>query len=333
MRMLARWFALIALMLAPSAWAANGSYSGLYVFGDSLVDSGNAYIGTLGAEPSPANGYFAGRFSNGFNFADYLSFMISGKPTTALLAGGLNAAVGGATAAYDPAETSPSFLSQIGYYDKLNGKPIDPNALVLVTFGGNDVRDTIGTGGAVDFSASVQALAYGLSELYQQGARNLLIVGSPDIGLLPASALLAGGVPGRLAELTARSQALNTQLAALAGLANTVPGVTAGYFDLFGYEHDLLANPAAYGLPSTLNTTTPCQIPGAGSPQLVNCSNALYFDAIHPTTQVHKAIATAIAGQLGIRAVPETQIWVMLILGVGMAGASLRRRRAHAVPA
>ena len=103
MRMLARWFALIALTLAPSAWAANGSYSGLYVFGDSLVDSGNAFIGTKGAQPSPADGYFAGRFSNGFNFADYLSFMISGKPTKALLAGGLNSAVGGATAAYDPA--------------------------------------------------------------------------------------------------------------------------------------------------------------------------------------------------------------------------------------
>lgn len=333
MRMLARWFALIALMLAPSAWAANGSYSGLYVFGDSLVDSGNAYIGTLGAEASPANGYFAGRFSNGFNFADYLSFMISGKPTKALLAGGLNAAVGGATAAYDPAETSPSFLSQIGYYDALHGTPIDPNALVLVTFGGNDVRDTIGTGGPVDFSASVGALTLGLQELYNRGARNLLIVGSPDIGLLPASALLAGAVPGRLAELTARSQQINAQLAALAGLANSVPGVAAGYFDLFDYEHGLLANPAAFGLPSTLNTTTPCQIVGGGSPQLANCSNALYFDAIHPTTQVHQAIATAIAEQLGIHAVPEGQIWVMLILGVGLAGASLRRRRAAAVPA
>lgn len=333
MRMFARWFALVALMLAPSAWAANSSYSGLYVFGDSLVDSGNAYIGTLGAEPSPTDGYFAGRFSNGFNFADYLSFMISGKPTKALLAGGVNAAVGGATAAYDPAETSPSFLSQISYYDALNGTPMDPNALVLVTFGGNDVRDTLGTGGPIDFSASVGAFAVGLQELYNRGARNLLIVGSPDIGLLPASVLLAGTVPGRLAELTARSQQINAQLAALAGLANSVPGVTAGYFDLFGYENALLANPAAYGLPSTLNTTTPCQIVGGGSPQLANCSNALYFDAIHPTTQVHQAIATAIAGQLGIHAVPEAQIWMMLILGVGLAGASLRRRRAGAVPA
>lgn len=330
MRILARWLAVIALVVSPSAWATGGSYSGLYVFGDSLVDSGNAYLATGGAVASPANGYYGGRFSNGFNFADYLSEIITGTPATPLFAGGLNMAVGGATAAYSSTETSPSFLSQLGYYQSMVGKPIDSNALVLVTFGGNDVRDTIFTGGAVDFTAAAQSFASGLNALYALGARNVVVVGSPDIGLLPVSAAVAGSVPGQLAALTARSQQINSLLAGLTTSFDSAPGVTASYFDLFGYEHDLLANPTAYGLPSTLNSTTPCQIPGAGSPQLANCSNSLYFDAIHPTTQVHQAIATAIAGQLGISAVPEGQVWVMLILGFGAAGASLRRRRAIA---
>ncbi|WP_010545183.1 SGNH/GDSL hydrolase family protein [Sphingomonas elodea] len=327
MRFLARWLAVVALVASPSAWAAGGSYSGLYVFGDSLVDSGNAYLGTGGAVAKPTDGYFAGRFSNGFNFADYLGLMITGAPTTPAFAGGLNVAVGGATAAYSPTETSPSFLSQLAYFQTKIATSIDSNALVLVTFGGNDVRDTIGTGGAVSFSAAAQALTNGMNALYALGARNVVIVGSPDIGLLPASAAVAGAVPGRLAELTLRSQQINAFLAALASSFDAAPGATASYFDLFGYEHDLLANPSAFGLPSTLNTTTPCQVPGGGSPQLANCSNALYFDAIHPTTQVHQAIATAIAGQLGISPVPEGQVWVMLILGFGTVGGALRRRR------
>lgn len=328
MKILARWLAVIALVVSPSAWAAGGSYSGLVVFGDSLVDSGNAYLATSGGVAKPADGYYAGRFSNGFNFADYLSDMISGTPATALFAGGRNMAVGGALAAYSPSETSPSFVRQIAYYNMMVGTPIDSNALVLITFGGNDVRDTITSGGAVSFQSAIDSFTYALGQLYTLGARNVVIVGSPDIGALPASAAVAAAVPGRLAELTARSQQINAALQGISAAFGTMPGVESNYFDLFGYEQALLANPAAFGLPSTLNTTTPCQIAGGGSPQLANCSNALYFDAIHPTTQVHQAIATAIAGQLGISAVPEGQVWVMLILGVGMVGASQRRRRA-----
>ena len=60
------------------------AYSGFFTFGDSLVDSGNAlklaqWYGTLtfsdlpeGA-PTASQGYFQGRFSNGYTFADLLS--------------------------------------------------------------------------------------------------------------------------------------------------------------------------------------------------------------------------------------------------------------------
>src|ERR1043165_3616845 len=66
------------------AWRGVMGYSGAYVFGDSLVDAGNAlklakFYGTLtfsdlpeGA-PSAELGYFQGRFSNGYTFADLIS--------------------------------------------------------------------------------------------------------------------------------------------------------------------------------------------------------------------------------------------------------------------
>ncbi len=60
------------------------AYSAVYVFGDSLVDPGNAlklaeWYGGLpftdlpeGA-PTEADGYFKGRFSNGYTFADLVT--------------------------------------------------------------------------------------------------------------------------------------------------------------------------------------------------------------------------------------------------------------------
>jgi len=93
------------------------------------------------------------------------------------------------------------------------------------------------------------------------------------------------------------------------------------------FEHNLLANPAAFGLPAGLNTTTPCQIVGGGTPQLANCANSLYFDAIHPTAQVHAVIAGAILTQLrSTAAVPEPATWLAMLSGFALIGVALRRR-------
>ncbi len=333
MKAFTRFVAFVSLCLAPVAAQAGPSYSGLYVFGDSLVDSGNAYLATGGAVASPDNGYFGGRFSNGFNFADYLSLAVTGNAATPLYAGGRNIAFGGATAEQVPGEISPSFLTQVGMYWNGVGAPIDGNALVLLTFGGNDVRDTALTGGPVSFASALTDFTDAVSALYGLGARHFAIVGSPDIGLLPEAVAGVGAIPGRLDELTARSQQISLALRSTAQGLDSLPDVTADFFDLFAVEHDLLASPSSFGLPATLNTTTPCQIIGGGPAQTANCSNSLYFDGIHPTTQVHRAIADALVQQLGISAVPEGETWVLLIVGVAGVGAALRRRRASIAPA
>jgi len=326
MKLILRFLALLAIATAPTV-SAQISYSGLYVFGDSLTDSGNAYLGTGGAQANPTNGYYFGRFSNGPNFADDISLALLGAPTVpALVHGGLNFSVGGADAQFKPGAVSPSFLEQIGLYGTFIGAPIPSDALVLITFGGNDVRDTIFTGGAIDFAAAGNDFTTGLGQLYGLGARNFVIVDTPDIGLLPVSIATVGAIPGRLGELTDRSQDINALLADSAGALDAMPGTHVSFFDLFSFEHNLLANPAAFGLPAGLNATTPCQIVGGGSPQLANCSNSLYFDAIHPTAQVHAVIAGAILAQLrSTAAVPEPATWLAMLFGFAVIGVALRR--------
>lgn len=319
-------FGLSGALGGTAAQATN--FSQLLVFGDSLVDSGNAHLGSAPADdPAPSSaGYYGGRFSNGYNFADDISLALFGTPASPFLAApGLatNFAVGGAKAAYDPAEVSPSFLSQLGYFAS-TGQPISSSALVLVTFGGNDIRAVIANTGFVDFSPTVNALAFGLNALVNAGARHIVVTGLPDIGALPISQPY-----GALATATATARSI-----ALSGLFDQVTdnlslatGADVEFFDLFGLEQSLRANPAAFGLPA-LNTTTPCQLTGSlvVPPDLANpgCSALLYFDPVHPTTQVHGVIANAILAQL---AVPEPASWALMLGGFALVGAGLRARR------
>ncbi|MHC5725840.1 MAG: SGNH/GDSL hydrolase family protein, partial [Nostoc sp.] len=75
---IAAGFVLFSFMLPTKASAA--SFDQLYVFGDSLSDTGNIYNATGKTYPqSPP--YFDGRFSDGPIWIDYLGDQLGLKPT------------------------------------------------------------------------------------------------------------------------------------------------------------------------------------------------------------------------------------------------------------
>ena len=80
--------AALALIAVPSSAATTpGAYTGLYVFGDSLVDAGNIAALTGGATPNRNLGYFENRFTNGYNYVDYINYQLFGSATKASLRG------------------------------------------------------------------------------------------------------------------------------------------------------------------------------------------------------------------------------------------------------
>lgn len=314
-----------ALTLAAAPTSAQ-SFGNLFVFGDSLVDAGNARIARLaagGQDPAPPSlGYFEGRFSNGLNFADFLSRDLFGTTTTASLAGGMNFSVGGAQFSEVVGDASPSFLEQIDAFEA-SGLSFSADSLVLVTFGGNDVRREVARLATVpayapDLTATLQAFDAGLTELFTLGARNVLITGLPDVGQIPAITTL--GVPALSFAGTQLSFGLNQVLGAQTAAIASRTGYDLRFSDLFGFQQQLYADPGAYGLPP-LDTAQAClNVPGAAP----SCDGFVYFDPIHPTSQVHRAIADDLTR---LAAVPEPSIWASLILGFGLAGAALRRLR------
>ncbi len=320
-------------------------YSGAYVFGDSLVDAGNAlklakFYGTLtfsdlpeGA-PSAELGYFQGRFSNGYTFADLISNKTIGVVTQPVFPFGyddpwigipidpfagdpsgnnLNFAYGGAQIRQGD-EVVPDLDGQTdAFKDAVDGHA-DPNALYMVTIGGNDVRSLAPAGSdpasvadahtALD--AAADKLLHELGQLVDTGVHNILITGVPDVGLIPKYD--QDGIPGLSPTEQARADAateysiyldtlIRTEvvpaLEAMGAAVTYVPIMGSPYVDSSGRVID----PAfAAVLPeiAALHGLSADEL----SSNVLQYQNLVFFDQIHPTAQTHALVASYMYAQL-----------------------------------
>lgn len=308
---------LVAGLMTPLLISASASalpFNNLIVFGDSIVDTGNTQAAVVGAgfpDPAPAAfGYFGGRFTNGINPADVLNNEIEGTNAVGSIFGGDNYSFGGARAR-DDGDFLPDVVNQvISYTSSLGGGGIDPNALIMINVGGNDVRDIVidGLTGAarqavIDDAVNAITTAVGFLEL--AGAQNILFVGVGDVGGIPELGAIGGTAPadGRQA-----SEDMNAAIQAALS-----PSVT--FFDTISFFDQVQANPALFGLPAGINTTDVC-IGTAGSPA---CTNYAYFDSVHPTTDLLQLLGNEL-----ITVVPEPGTALLMMLG--LAGLASGRR-------
>ena len=333
MRALALALAGLLGMAATPAAAAT-----LFVFGDSLVDTGNADA-ALRAQGQPTRtpasaGYFQNRFSNGYNFADIVSMNMGQgaskafgypAPPYTYFYGGTNFSYGGAQTRDDGHGTaghSPSFQDQLALF-AASGKTIAADDYVLITFGGNDIQQELlkkvaNPSYVPDFTATNLALQTGIAALVNAGARNIVVTGEADVGQIPRITQLGSPALDALGSLL--SETLNESFRARTQAAATATKLNIQFFDLLAYERDLLGNAAANGF---TNTTDPCLDEATGTLANPTCAGYLYFDRIHPTASAHQLIGNAITAQ--ITGVPEIATWAMMILGFGLIGFVLRR--------
>ncbi|CAM8898997.1 unnamed protein product [Rhodiola kirilowii] len=220
------------LVLAISFFAFQLNHASLvearafFVFGDSLVDSGNNdFLATTARADAPPYGIDfpshrpTGRFSNGFNMADLISLAIGSEPTLPYLNPalkgerlliGANFASAGVGVLDD---TGFQFVNIIHIYKQLKlfhdyqwrvskligkekTKQLVNSALVLITLGGNDFVNNYYL---VPFSLRSRQfrlpdyVTYVISEyrkvlqrLYDLGARRVLVTGTGPMGCVPA---------------------------------------------------------------------------------------------------------------------------------------------------
>ncbi len=304
-------------LLVAAVPAAAALPDQVYVFGDSFVDSGNANLGTGGLAANAAQGYFQGRFGDGYNFADLISKRLTGDYATPFLAGGTNFAVGGARAAGDASAAPfpgliPGLNSQLGFYGSVFGSYVDPDGLYIINFGNNDV------------SAIERGDTYGLSA-QDYGALFTSNIVNTVLGLNAGGAtrIIVLGVPN---PTEAEGVALQAQLDA--GLDAISPFLTAQLtrFDYFGFFNRVLATPVAYGLTADVDFTTPCIAARPVINGSIDCTGYFSFDGIHVTAPIQRAIAREVLIEAGLPTIPEPATWAQLIGGLCLVGLSLRRR-------
>lgn len=338
-----RWFAGCALALVMSAAAHAGPYTAEYVFGDSLSDNGNLAEAFYRQNfPSPPS--YHDSFTNGPVAAEVLAnrlglqltpslFLTGFKDVFGLFGGasyvpGTNYAVAGATAAATPlfgGIPGANLPQQVAAYSAFKSGVADPNALYFVLSGGNDVRQAalhnLGTAG---ISMGVSNELASIQLLINEGARNILVVNVPNVGVIPEFTQDNVSVA---AAATTLSQSYDAALASgLAGL--TMPsGTKLTLFDLYAFNANVIANAGAYGITNTTDrcfTNTPltpaataaCGVGGA------NIGQYFYWDAIHPTGKVQALAGNALAAALGV---PEPS--TTFLLGFGVLALVYRTRR------
>ncbi|HET7708251.1 MAG TPA: SGNH/GDSL hydrolase family protein [Sphingomicrobium sp.] len=303
-------------------------YTGFFTFGDSLVDSGNAlrlaeWYGDLTFQDLPEGaptaelGYFQGRFSDGYTYADLLSNKYIGLVTKPIFPFGykdpwlgipispfsgdpsgsnLNFAYGGAQIRRGD-EAVPDLDGQTDAFKNAVDNDADSGALYFFNFGGNDVRNLVprsdpivlGDDAFTALTLAAEKYFHEIEQLIAIGVRNIVVVGIPDVGIIPHY----NGVVGEAERRYWASEysdfldgliraGVDNLIAEYAGSSITLQVSYLSLDEAIQYNTELLADAGLLDVGRD---------PVTGELQLNN-SSMLFFDSVHPTAQAH-ALLTA----------------------------------------
>ena len=311
----------VAVLLAPVGWAAQPSYDAMYVFGDSLSDTGNVLIATkaqglvpaIPPSETPYATYYQGRFSNGPVAVEYLWAMLVGtapKPVIPFLGakrnvtkkGAVSLAFGGSASGVSNLTPGgfpvPGLLGQVGMFSAAQGagQPVT-NALYVVWTGANDYI----AGLASSPDAVVGNIVGAIQSLHALGARDFLVPNLPDSGSSPLIQAQGQATAAYFSQLT---QAHNAALAqALIGLAASMPSARFVQLDVYGVVQSLALSGNIVASPPQLAVVAPVVAVDCLFLNPATCIDVdpntpvpqpfLFWDVLHPTTYVHRAIGMA----------------------------------------
>ncbi len=201
--------------------------------------------------------------------------------------------------------SSPASAGQVALFKAaLVGKKPSSRALYAILAGSNDYFSlpNIPDGGQQAVAAQVVGnIAQAVAALHKIGARNLVLINQPDLGAIP----LVAFDPERAASLSRLSAAHNVALAAaipaleaaLPGLniipidlANVLGGLPPGIQLTPAIDSMLLPPPGLGGLPMSVCLFVAPQF-CEDVPTFDVGFGFLFWDAEHPTTAIHQALA------------------------------------------
>lgn len=319
----------------------------LYVFGDSLSDTGNVFNASkqfLGSG-EPSSPYYQGRFSNGPVWIDYLAQKLNLTPTpiAALAnpqnsqrsgsdrAGSVNFAFGGATTgtSSEISAAIPGLQTQVLEFKQLlANQTADVDALYVIWMGANDYLSGInrtGTPQEPDPAGPVQNIARAIESLYQSGARHFLIANLPELGETPLAKQEGATTVQTLNRISDRHNQLLSDR--LNELQQALPDLDLIRLDI-GKLYQQATSDRRFS-----DLTTPCYNRATGA-VCTQPDRHLFWDNLHPTTAAHQQISdyalTLLDRQTATQPAPFPLGGISAIGTLGVlagAGAIWRRQR------
>ncbi|MDM8558480.1 SGNH/GDSL hydrolase family protein [Candidatus Parabeggiatoa sp. HSG14] len=260
---------LFGLYLPNQAWSY--PYSEIYVFGDSLSDTGRFFEAT----GQPTEPFYDGHFSDGPMWVEYLAYELDlgYNPET-------NFSWGGATTGTTNTlgDKLPGLQQQVNTYIE-GTSAADSTALYVVWAGSNDFLAGV-TNPTKTINTSVTNIVTAVTNLRDHGAKHILVPNLPDLGTTPRAK--ASGISTTMTQLTvAFNKALAKSLLPLEVIQVDMPAT----FEIVS-DPDTIAKSSF----SLTNVTEVCLNQEAGT-ICEDASTYFYWDDIHPSTVGHELIA------------------------------------------
>jgi len=293
-----RWASLILGLLVTGAVSAKQPFSAIFVFGDSLSDTGNlASLPGFGFLTRPP---FDRGYSNGPRAVEVLAKNL-GLMVAPSLQSGTNFAFAGARARNVP-DSIPDLEEQVTAFLLDHQGVAPPDALYIVFIGASDVRDARdapneGIANHIILDA-VNALDINIRTLAISGAKAILVINSPDIGAIPETRLLAehNHNPKLIRQATRDTQKFNRKLSKRLQQIDHELGLDHLIeFDLFSFFRFITQQYLALGFTDNKDACFSDETftfnPDCNAGVI---DQFVFFDEIHSTERIHERAGSAL---------------------------------------
>ena len=267
-------------------------YLELYVFGDSLSDSGNTYS-AFGTPESPP--YWQGRYSNGKNWVDFSTeWMGISNLVGRGSANGNNRAFGAASTGNGMQFfVIENIGKQVDDWDQNNN--LVPGEAVAIWGGGNDLLNY----GQTNAQQLVDDLEEHAEQLIAAGGQEFIFFELPPLEKTPGE---RGSSAENKQALGQRVADFNSGLHTMVAGLNATYGVTTYVIPIWiGFEM-LYYSGQHFGITNV--THSACDHDGAtcdsNDPIAPNVEEYIFFDNTHPTETTYRAISLFVQNAVGI---------------------------------
>lgn len=312
--LIAAGFFLFSFMLPLRATAAN--FSQIYVFGDSLCDTGNMF--QLTGSCVELKNADSGRFSNGKLWIEYFASLLGltyNQATNFAIAGSSS----GNGNSVHPDSPFPGLLAQVRLFiESLAAKDLqyaDPEALYVLCGGSNDYL----FGGVTDVNIPVNHLSTAVKLLRNIGAKSIIVFNLPDLGKIPAK---LGTADSHKFSTLAKNH--NTALdswrspSGLKRFALSPAELNIILVDIYSLLNKIIAQKSVFGFTNIQDSLF------SVSPTISITDEYLFYDDFHPTTTAHKLIAESVLLAIKDQCCQNSIMLNLLALAVGT---SIRQRQ------